>query len=86
MSEQQAIPIADPLPSPLGACRWCGEPAVMEFKVEPPKKNAKGLITKRAITAPVCRQHRDRFLAERTERRVQKVREEKKAWSPPKIV
>lgn len=74
-------PPVTPAPS---VCAWCGERAVGEFEVEPAmhgsdvKTDAAGrtvvarVVRKHAITAAVCRTHRDRFAAEVAAKEAQK--------------
>lgn len=45
------------------ACQWCGEPAVRDYEISPERYGKAGL--KRAVVAPVCQAHFDRFEAER---------------------
>lgn len=66
---QTELPPEVPLPSP-NVCAWCGEPSVDEIviiparfkqtkQVDPTTGKRVRVMRKRAITAKVCKKHRD---------------------------
>lgn len=94
----QRLPDPTPHTPPPSPCAWCGDPYFTDFEVEPAKKNQKGIVTKRAITVPVCRAHWQRLTDERFDRiqreraarnqatRSQQPTRKEQGWRPPKII